>query len=504
MTKLRRALGYCRVSSDEQREEGVSLSVQEAAIYGYAKSINCHIAPEDMFVVAESASKAGTRPKFLEMLRRAHDEPGTVLIFDRVDRSARNPLDTAILMDRAKEGLIEVHFVKERLDTSTAHGRMVWNTLAGSATYETDGRATEIKRSRQRLSQQGAFLNCPPYGYRRHRIDGIPSLAPDGENSEAVRRAFDLFAFGPNLTVQAIANRLHEEGFVYKAPKNPKFSKQALSYILKNRVYLGMVRGDSGGWVPGAHEALVDRPTFERAQERFRPPKRTKQEHLFGSCVVTCGVCGRAVTCEAKHNKTKNGPVVYRYYRCADQTREGSRRPYRQREEELEAHVREFFRTIRFESEDMRALFADVLRRKTIEAQKSARQRIARIKKRLTEVQEHRRRAVLLRMANEIREADLAIEQEHADHEESVLLSQLKAESRADSGEGHTAAKAFLLSQALEERWVRANLASKRLILSLVSLNLVLRPGSLEIEARAPFGLLVQGAEERSDRSERN
>lgn len=503
MKKLRRAFGYCRVSSEEQRQEGVGLEVQEDGIHAYAKSIGCEIAEKDMFRSAESASKTGTRPQFEEMMRRAHDNPGCVLIFDRVDRASRNPLDTAMLLDRVMNGLMEVHFVKERIDTSKPHGRMMWSMLAGSATYETDGRPEEIKRSRRRLIGQGAFLHGPPFGYKGCRIDDLATLTPDGEAADAVRRAFDLFAFGPKLTVDAIASKLHEEGFVYKPATNPRFPKQVLSYVLKNRIYLGQVKNESGNWVKGIHAPLVDRPTFDRAQERFRPPKRTKQEHLFGSCIVSCGVCGRSVTCEAKHKQTKAGPKVYRFYRCANDQCEGSRPPFRQAERDLDQHVRAFFQRLRFQSEGMRSLFADVLRRKTIEAQKTARTRIARIKKRLTEVQDQRRQAVVLRMAKEIDKRDLATQREAADREESVLLSQLRAESRTDAVECETAVKAFELSQSLEARWDRADLESKRKILSLVSLNLVLRAGSLEITARAPFGLLLQETEDKIGRSEK-
>tara|TARA_R110002072_G_scaffold302737_2_gene488199 strand:- start:20021 stop:21541 length:1521 start_codon:yes stop_codon:yes gene_type:complete len=501
----RRTFGYCRVSSTEQRQEGVSLEVQEDAVHDYARSIGCEVAPKDMIVVAESASKAGTRPVFLEMLASARSAPGSVIIFDRVDRSARNHTDTAMLLDGVLKGVFEVHFARERIDTSTPAGRMMWSVLAGHATFETDGRSVEIRRARHRLARAGAYLNCPPFGYSRDRVDGIPTLTPNGEPAEAVRRAFDLFAFGSHLTVEAIADRLHQEGFVYKPPKRPAFSKQALGYILKNRVYLGMVKDDSGNFVAGKHAPLIDAHTFERAQERFRPPKRTKQDHLFGACIVTCGVCGRSVTCEAKHKPTQAGPKTYRFYRCADQTCEGSRPPFRQPERALEAHVRAFFSSMRFASEEMRSLFTDVLRRKTTAAQDAARQRIARLQKRLSEIQEGRRQTIRfgIKMGNSVRQGDLAAELDRADHDESAILSQLCAEGRTESDQGQTAIKAFELSQALEERWDRADLVSRRLILSLVSLNLVLRAGGLDIEPRPPFSLLLDGAVVGNGRSDR-
>lgn len=501
----RRAFGYCRVSSTEQREEGVSLEVQEEAVHHYAKQIGCEIASDDMFVVAESASTAGTRPKFLDMLASARSAPGSVIIFDRVDRSARNHPDTALLVDGVTKGVFEVHFVRERIDTSTPAGRMMWSVLAGHATFETDGRSIDIKRARERLSRAGAYLNCPPFGYRRDRIDGLASLSPNGEAAQAVQRAFDLFAFGPYLTVEAIANRLHEEGFVYKPPRRPMFTKQGLGYILKNRVYLGLVKDDRGNYVEGKHASLIDVNTFERAQERFRPPKRTRQDHLFGACIVTCGVCGRSVTCEAKHKTTRSGPTIYRFYRCADQKCEGSNPPFRQPERALEAHTREFFRGMRFASDEMRSLFTDVLRRKTAVAQDAARARISRLQKRLSEVQERRRGTIRfgISMGSKVRNADLADELARADQEESALLDQLRDEGRIESDEGQTAIKAFELSQALEDRWDRADLASRRLILSLVSLNLVLRAGGLDIEPRPPFSLLLDGALVRNGRSER-
>jgi site-specific DNA recombinase len=55
------------------------------------------------------------------------------------------------------------------------------------------------------------------------------------------------------------------------------------------------------------------------------------------------------------------------------------------------------------------------------------------------------------------------------------------------------AVRAFKLSQRLREKWVKANYAAKRTILSIIAQTMRLNSGKLEVSLRNPFDVLASG-----------
>ena len=53
--------------------------------------------------------------------------------------------------------------------------------------------------------------------------------------------------------------------------------------------------------------------------------------------------------------------------------------------------------------------------------------------------------------------------------------------------------KVLELSQRIKKKWLKADVAEKRVILEIVCLNLVFKDASLEISMRKPFDVIVEG-----------
>jgi len=129
------AVGYVRVSTDEQVREGVSIAAQSARVRAYAEAKGLRLA--DVFADEGRSGKSLDRPALQELLERCHQGTvGHVIVWrlDRLTRRTRHLL--ALVEDLFLARGIELHSVSESLDTSTAHGRFVLTLFGGLAQME--------------------------------------------------------------------------------------------------------------------------------------------------------------------------------------------------------------------------------------------------------------------------------------------------------------------------------------------------------------------------------
>ncbi|MCX6026878.1 MAG: recombinase family protein, partial [Chloroflexi bacterium] len=172
------ALGYVRVSREEQVREGVSLDAQRdrVAAYAIAKSLTL----VDVIADEGLSGKDTNRPGLQDLLARCErGEAKHVIVWklDRLTRRTRHLLN--LVEDLFLEGGIELHSVSESLDTSTPHGRFVLTLFGGLAQME---RELIVERTRSALAfkrEQGQPTSHPPLGFastgKRSRMVPVPA-----------------------------------------------------------------------------------------------------------------------------------------------------------------------------------------------------------------------------------------------------------------------------------------------------------------------------------------
>ena len=116
---MKPCFGYIRVSTQKQGE-GVSLEAQKDAIQAFASRQNLTVAK--WFEEKETAAKSG-RPIFNQMLKQLKRGAATGLIIHKIDRSARNLRDWAIVTELPDAG-INVYIASESLDFNSRGGRL--------------------------------------------------------------------------------------------------------------------------------------------------------------------------------------------------------------------------------------------------------------------------------------------------------------------------------------------------------------------------------------------
>ncbi len=191
----------------------------------------------------------------------------------RLDRLSRNLGDLILLAEALGHRGVGLHSFTEKLNLSSATGRMFYNILGAFAQYYREQLAENVRLGMHQAALQGRWVNRPKFGY--DLVGG--ELLPNAD-APTVRRIFDLRARGLSYT------RIEElTGVKYSTARA----------IAHSRIYLGEVLLN-GEWYPGNHEPLVDAKEFAAAHRGAVPWRRRTRHVLAGR--VRCGLCGRVAT----------------------------------------------------------------------------------------------------------------------------------------------------------------------------------------------------------------
>jgi DNA invertase Pin-like site-specific DNA recombinase len=224
--------------------------------------------------------------------------------------------------------------------------------------------SADIRRTFDAKRRRGEFIGAfAPYGYVKNP-GNKNSLIVDDEAAQIVRSIF-LWFVNDGMSKTSIAKRLNELGVpnptTYKNRvqnlkyKNPNMAKNdglwcgsIILNMLTNEVYAGnMVQGrhrvisykvhtqvkvPQNEWyvVPGTHEAIIDRETFDKAQLLHSRDTRTapdKREVYLFSGFLRCADCKKAM----RRKTSKN----IAYYFCRTKTDKGLCSKHTIREDKL-------------------------------------------------------------------------------------------------------------------------------------------------------------------------
>src|SRR5271169_3505423 len=160
---MRTALGYVRVSTDEQAERGLGLEAQRQRIRAYCEMKGLHLA-----TIFEDPGLSGGKPlgsrsaggRLLAEARRTHP----VVVVARLDRLFRSVADAAQTICEFDRYGIELVAIAEGFDMTNPYGRAmaqmasVFAELERAMIRERTRSAMSVKRSKgQRISRHAPF-----------------------------------------------------------------------------------------------------------------------------------------------------------------------------------------------------------------------------------------------------------------------------------------------------------------------------------------------------------
>lgn len=299
---------YIRVS-DPRQVDGTSLESQLRDCQDAAKRHG--LAPGKVFADEGESAKTADRPKFLELLDYLDKHRPPAVIVWKLDRLARNTLDSALFRSRLQRMGIRLVSATENL-TDDPSGRFVADVLSAAAQYDNEVRAQRSKRSMQARAQAGGWVNAPPLGYLKHRLpDKTPSLRPDPDRAPLVAALFAAVADGQS---QALATEDANRAGL-RTRRGRLLSNQSVSAMLCNPVYAGWHRSrlckerQKGTW-----PAIVRQDVWDRAQLHIRQKKwaRRPADDFPLRGLLSCGKCGRLLTASWAQGRSSR----HRYYHC--------------------------------------------------------------------------------------------------------------------------------------------------------------------------------------------
>lgn len=341
------AVGYCRVSSQEQAA-GYSLDTQAEAIRDYCAERGYAIVGE--FADVHSGTEL-SRPGMDQLLEALPVlRPDVVVLYD-VDRLGRELVAQAVLeRDIAAHGA-RIEYVRGGR-TDTPEGELLKMMRQVLAVHENRQRVERSRRGKRGRVQAGYPIvpgRRAPFGYTYISEPHKGWLVVDEGEAAVVRQMYDWLTV-ERVSCYEIAKRLWEHGILSRGDQFPdvvikkgqrgEWSPSTVRRILANPLYKGewywgktrsVTRNGKRAQIPVPREewikvdvpAIVDAALWEDAQRclaenKQRAKRNARREYLLRGMIIC--TCGRHFIGRYKNYLGRA------YYRCPSSEREHWRR----------------------------------------------------------------------------------------------------------------------------------------------------------------------------------
>jgi len=223
-----KAIGYVRVSTEEQAKEGLSLENQKEKIkaFCFAKDWELLEVYEEKGKSAADLNREGMKRSIEGCQRHLFD----VVVVYKLDRLTRSVRDLGYLtQDVFEENGIAFSSIMDNFDTATANGKLVLNILGALAQWERDIISERTKDALAYKKEKGEYLGTVPLGFYLNSGE----LIKIEDELETVRYIKDLYSMG--ISYRGIARRLNNEERPTK--RGGHWHDSTVRYLLKNQLY---------------------------------------------------------------------------------------------------------------------------------------------------------------------------------------------------------------------------------------------------------------------------
>ena len=334
--KVRCAI-YTRKSTEEGLDQAFnSLDAQREACAAYIKSQAAEGWVELPAAYDDGGFSGGNmdRPALRRLLADVDAGLIDTIVVYKIDRLTRALSDFARIVERLDQRSASFVSVTQAFNTTTSMGRLTLNVLLSFAQFEREVTGERIRDKIAASKAKGMWMGgIPPLGYDLPTDPMTRALVVNEGEAERVRELFRLYLeLG---SVSALVEHLEVQGWRTRERVSRKgvksgggaYSRGALFYLLKNRLYLGeIIHGDLRA--PGRHPAIIDPDLFDRVQIQLKAnavvhsdrPLRSAELPLKG---LVFDAAGHRMTPSFGYGR---GGKVYRYYTSAPLQRGVSRR----------------------------------------------------------------------------------------------------------------------------------------------------------------------------------
>ncbi|HTE84159.1 MAG TPA: recombinase family protein, partial [Dehalococcoidia bacterium] len=239
-----------------------------------------------------------------------------VVVVYKVDRLTRSLTDFAKLVETFEAHGVSFVSVTQQFNTTTSMGRLTLNVLLSFAQFEREVAGERIRDTFAASRRKGMWMGGNvPLGYD---VAGRRLVVNEAE-AKTVKLIFERYLeLG---CVRALGTELDRLGIVSKRRVaetgrmigGGAFSRGALYYLLRNRVYRGEAV-HKGVAHPGEHEAIIDEDLWEAVQAKLsgQATKQGRGRAESGALLIGLLFDDRGNRMSPSHTTRKGGR--YRYY----------------------------------------------------------------------------------------------------------------------------------------------------------------------------------------------
>jgi site-specific DNA recombinase len=221
---MKQAIGYIRVSTEQQADEGVSLEAQKIKIKAWCELNDYELAGiyEDAGISGKNMTK---RPGLNEALNLA--KPDMALVVHSLSRLARSTKDCIDIAEQLKANKCDLVSLTEKIDTSSAMGEFFFTLIAALGQMERKQIGERTKSALAHKKANGEKYAPVPFGYKE--IEG--KLEAVKQETQLVAEIISRRAAG--ATLRSIADWLNDKGIIGK--QGGKWYASSVSYVLKRQ-----------------------------------------------------------------------------------------------------------------------------------------------------------------------------------------------------------------------------------------------------------------------------
>ncbi|HCG4535528.1 TPA: recombinase family protein [Salmonella enterica subsp. enterica serovar Typhi str. AG3] len=339
---------YIRVSTEEQANEGYSISAQRERLKAFCVAQNW---TEHKFYVDEGISGRSTnRPQFKKLMSDIESGHIDVLLVYRLDRLTRSVRDLHKILDDLEKFKCVFRSATEIYDTSTAMGRMFITIVAAIAEWESANLGERVKMGQIEKAHQKEWAAQAPYGFYK---DKNHKLHQHEEEIEAVKLMIQKVREGFSFRQLA----LYMDSTKHKPRRGYKWHIRTLLDLMHNPVLYGAMR-----WrdevIEETHEGIMSKEEFAQLQKiiesRQNQKKRDVKSVFVYQMKLICPDCGNRLTSERSvwKRKTDNQQVEKNAYRC-QACALNNKKAFRVREVDVDNALLEYMPTLMLEASQM-------------------------------------------------------------------------------------------------------------------------------------------------------
>lgn len=303
---------YCRVSTEEQAKNGISLQCQQDALTTYATKNGYKII--DYYIDDGFSGTNLKRPELQRLLKDVSEKKLDIVLITKLDRWGRGVKNYYKVDEILSNNKVHWKTILEDYDTTTSAGKLHINIMLSIAENEAAVTSERIKFVFKEKLRRKEPVSTLPFGYLKN---SDKKVIIDETKKQIVEDAF-------NKLVETQA--LRTTCMYLNKKYNLNYADRTIKRWLRNKTYIGIYEG-SGIVVENFCQPIIKRDIFEQAQIVLDKNVRIhldnggkKRDYIFTG-ILKCKNCGYNMSALSIRNRNKEIWDRRNCYTCSTRKR---------------------------------------------------------------------------------------------------------------------------------------------------------------------------------------